>query len=332
MKHKPLSSKGFTIGIDLGGTKMLTVLLDKKNRVRAEVKVKTRVDKGKKYFIDAILESVREVLRDGRVTLKEIKALGIGCPGIIDVRTGTVAYSPNIPFLKNFSLGGSIKKALGVTVALENDVNAGLYGEYCFGAAKKACHAVGIFLGTGIGGALIFDGKLYRGATGAAGEVGHMAMASDGPLCGCGKQGCFEALASRSSVAAEAALLAGRQQAPHLFDEAGTDLAKIKSGLLAKALKEGDSAIKDLIVRKSTTVGRMMANLVNLLSPDTIVLGGGLVEAMPERIVKAASEAMHEFAMPQLAAHVQVLPAELGDYAIVMGAAELAREKRRVRA
>ena len=209
MKKERSPRKQYIIGIDLGGTKMLTALIGKENKVISEAKTKTRVDKGKKYFIGSILDSIRHVLREARTSINAVEGIGIGCPGIIDAQDGKVIYSPNIPFLKKFPLAESLSRVLHTSVAVENDVNAGLYGEFCFGAARKARNAVGIFIGTGIGGALLFDGKIYRGATGAAGEVGHMAVDPDGPLCGCGRKGCFEALASRSAIAAEAALLAG---------------------------------------------------------------------------------------------------------------------------
>ena len=204
----------------------------------------------------------------------------------------------------------------------------GLYGEQQFGAAAGCAHVAGFFLGTGVGGALILDGKLYRGSSGAAGELGHIFVDPLGPACGCGNRGCLEALAGRLALAGEAATLAARGGAPHLMNEAGADVRKLKSGALARAVAAGDRQLKDLVKRKAALVGLAMANIVNTLDPECIVLGGGLVEAMGEIIVPAAEESMRRHAMPDIASHVTVAPAKLGDMAIVMGAAQWVRDQR----
>jgi glucokinase len=242
-----------------------------------------------------------------------------------------VVSSPNIPFLKNMSLGLELRQALGVNVEIENDVNAGLYGEHQFGAAAGYSNVAGIFMGTGIGGAFIFNDKLYRGATGSAGEVGHLLIDPLGPLCGCSRRGCLEAMAGRLAVASEAVAMAAKQQAPKLFKEFGTDIREIKSSALAKAIKDGDHSVEDLIKRKSRLVGIAMANIVNLLNPDLIVLGGGMVEAMQHIIIKEAMRSMREHVMPPLSKTVKVVAAKLKDFAIVMGAAKLAWDAKAIR-
>ncbi len=314
--------KQFWIGIDLGGTKMLTALLDSKFKVRAEEKVKVDVSKGQKYLLASMKDSISRVLDDSGVKLKQLGGIGIGCPGIIDTKSGRVLSSPNIPFLKNFKFSEKIGKMIKVPIVLENDVNTGLYGEFQFGAAKGHKHVIGVFVGTGIGGALILNGKLYHGL-GAAGEVGHMLVDSRGPLCGCGQRGCLEVFAGRVAMAAEAAVLAIKQQAPHLYDLAGADISKIKSKVLAKAIQEGDKSIKEMIESKSRVLGFAVANLVNLLNPEMIVLGGGVVEAMPKLIVNEARRAMESRAMKPMGKQVKVVEAKLGDHAIVRGAAKL---------
>lgn len=313
----------YFIGIDLGGTKMLTGLLDKKFRIISAIKSKVDTSKGEKYFLSTVKEHIEELLDECDVKIKDIKAIGIGCPGTIQNPEGVVVFSPNIPFLKKYPLKDKLKKIFRVPVAVENDVNAGLYGEQQFGAAKGYSNVIGFFLGTGVGGALILDNKLYHGASGAAGEVGHIIVDPEGPLCGCGMRGCLEALTGRTAIASEAAMLALRQKAPTLYEIAGTDIAKIKSNALATAIKKGDTAIRDLILYKARILGRAMASMVNVLSPDLVVLGGGLVEAMESLIVKEAEKTMHEYAMWPIAKYVKVVGAELKDYAIVKGAAKL---------
>jgi glucokinase len=319
--------KQYVIGFDLGGTKILATLFDRRFRLVTEIKTRSKPQKGEKHFLNTLAECYETLLQQGRVHRSEIVGIGMGCPGLIDEKKGVVLASPNIAFMKNFRLADKIQKVTRLPVVLGNDVNIGLFGEHQFGAAKGYSQVVGIFIGTGIGGALIIDGRLYAGATGGAGEIGHMAVDPLGPLCGCGRRGCFEALCSRLAIATEAATLAARQQAPRLFDIAGTDILDIKSGQLAQAIRRGDKAVAELIRRKSQTIGLVMGNVVNLLNPELIVLGGGLVEAMPHLILKEATQAMQNQAMPGLARQVKVATARLGDRAIVMGAAKRAWDK-----
>lgn len=318
--------RDFTIGIDLGGTKMLVALLDGAFRIAGRVKVKTRVELGRARFLDSLFNSVRSLCKDSGIPVKRIAALGIGSPGIIDRTKGTVVFSPNIPFLTKFRLAQALAGELDVKVSIENDVNAGLYGEFRFGAAKGYQNIIGIFMGTGIGGALILNGRLFRGSSGAAGEIGHV-FVQEGPVCGCGRTGCLEASAGRLAVASEAAAIAARQGAPQLFAMTGPDVAQIKSNVLRKAVEAGDGAVEDLIRRKARLVGCVMGSLVNLLNPDLFVLGGGMVEAMPKLIVKEAESAMRERAMPGLVRHVRVAESKLKDDAIILGAAALARDE-----
>lgn len=314
------------VGIDLGGTKILAGLLNKKFKILATEKAKVRVEEGEKYFFKTLEEIILHVLSDQDLTPKHLIGIGIGCPGIIDTRKGKVISSPNIPFLNRCEFAKKIKRQFKTPVVIGNDVNVGLMGEHWFGAAKGYDHAVGIFLGTGIGGALLLNGKIYEGATGGAGEIGHMQIDPTGELCGCGMRGCLESIAGRAAVASEAALLAARQKAKKLFEDAGTDISKMKSGVLSKALKAGDKSIEELIRHKSRWLGIAMANVVDLLNPEVIVLGGGMVEAMGEIIVPEAEKAMRQRAMAPLAHEVKVVAAKLKDHAIVMGAARMASE------
>lgn len=319
--------KKLLLGVDLGGTKMLVGLFNFKGDLLGTKKIKVDPSKGKKNFLEGFQETVENLFDDEGESLKNLQAVGMGCPGVIDHKKGLVVVSPNIHFLKNFPFVETVKKMLGVPAVIENDVNTGLYGEMVFGAARGFRQVIGAFLGTGVGGALIFDGRLYRGATGAAGEIGHMIINAEGPLCGCGQRGCLEAYVGRVSIAAEAAIAAQRQNAPALFKEVGTEISKIKSGVLEASINKGDRAIEQLIRQRSFLLGRHMAGLVNLLSPELIVLGGGVVEALGKFILPEVKNGIREFAMKPIAKKVKVVSAQLGDYAIIKGAAQLALEK-----
>lgn len=319
-----MKKKRFLIGIDVGGTKILTGLLDSNFRILATEKLAVDPHKGEKVFFESIVDSVDSVLASGKVKRRDIMALGMGCPGMIRIPEGIVTLSPNIAFLRNYPLRNRLLRRFKVPVAVENDVNAGLYGEYKFGAARNARHVFGIFLGTGVGGAMILDGELYHGASGGAGEIGHTFLNVPSLLHASDRGGTVESLTGRHAIASEAALLILKQQARELFKKAGTDTRRIKSKALLKAVQGGDTAVRELIVNKAQLIGIAMANVVNLLNPEVIVLGGGLVEAMGSLIVPVARATMKQTAMPPLARPVKVVAAKLGDYAIVKGAARLA--------
>ena len=322
-KKKKIASKKYLIGIDIGGTKILAGLLRPDFSVITTEKIKVEPHRGLSIFIKMLNSLISELLSENDLTYKNILAIGVGCPGIIDPETGVVHVSPNLAFLKQYSLRAALQKSFHVPVSVENDVNAGLYGEQQFGAAKNAKHVLGIFLGTGVGGALIFDGKLYRGFTLAAGEIGHTFMNLPFGLDG-GPRPTLENMTGRLAIASEAGLLLLKQKAPHLYKDVGTDLKSIKSGALVRAVKAGDSEIKKLLQSKAHVLGISMANAVNLLSPQLIVLGGGLIEALGHLIVPEADRTMRHYAMPDLARPVKVCAAKLGDHAVLLGAAKLA--------
>ena len=321
-KKKKPSSKKFLIGLDIGGTKILAGLLRPNFTVMATAKIKVEAHRGRSFFINTIESLIQQLLEDYNLTSKNLIAMGAGCPGIIDPDTGIVHVSPNLSFLKKCPLKAILQRKLRVPVAVENDVNAGLYGEQQFGAAKKAKHVLGIFLGTGVGGGLIFDGKLYRGLTRAAGEIGHTFM--NLPWGGNEPLPTLENMTGRLALASEAGLLLMKQKAPHLYKETGTDLRGLKSGAFARSIRAGDGEIKKLIQAKAQVLGISMANAVNLLSPELIVLGGGLIEALGTLIIPEAEKTMRQFAMPDLVRPVKVRAAKLGDHAVMLGAAKLA--------
>jgi glucokinase len=321
MTPKP---RKFTVGIDVGGTKILAALCDARFRILSVVKMKSKPEKGRGRFLSDLADSVGTVIKEGGAARSEVLAVGVGCPGLVDPAKGKISASPNLPFLAGFPLAAQLSKKLKLPVVVGNDAQIGLYGEHQFGAAKGFSNAVGLFLGTGVGGAMILEGRPYRGSTGSAGEFGHMVIDPGGPLCGCGQRGCLEAWIGRLAIASEAALLAARQKAPYLARKAGTDIRAIKSGILAKAIRSGDKAIAELMRQKARLLGQAMSNLVYILNPDVIVLGGGVVEAMPSLIAREAEQVLRAHALGPLARHVRVKVAKLGDYSIVLGAAKRA--------
>jgi glucokinase len=317
----------YTIGLDLGGTKILAGLVSPEFRVVATHKTRVDANKGEGPFLKSIFDAIDELAGASSADRKGLRAIGVGCPGMIDFDSGTVTLSPNLSFLKNYPLRKKLERRYGVPVAAENDVNTGLYGEQAFGAAKGKKHVVGIFLGTGVGGALILDGRLYRGAWGGAGEIGHTFLSLPSFVPDPNRPETVEGMLGRLTISTEAALLILKQKAPRLHGAAGYDVKKIKSRALSESARRGDFVLKDLLRGKAAVLGIALANVVNLLNPEMIVLGGGVMEAMGDMILPEAERVMRKYAMPPLVKNVRLVPAKLGDLAIVLGAARLAAER-----
>ncbi|MCU0880021.1 MAG: ROK family protein, partial [Pirellulaceae bacterium] len=220
-----------------------------------------------------------------------------------------------------------LEKEFGCPAVILNDVDAGVYGEYRFGAGKNARCLVGVFPGTGIGGGCVLEGNVLRGKNMSCFEIGHVQVSDNGPACGCGRWGCLEAEASRLAIAAQSAMAAFRGEAPNLLAAAGTDLAEIRSGTLAESIKAGDTIIRRIVERSARLIGRAVGDVVNLLTPDVIVLGGGLVEAMPEIFVQGVEEGARQRAVPPFAKAFKVVAAKLGDDSVVRGAAAWAEHR-----
>jgi glucokinase len=312
------------IGIDLGGTKTLLALFDEKFRLIEQVKFKTLPQKGEKRFTRMLTEAAEQLTKTAREKGLSLVGVGIGCAGLVDDSAPVLKESPNIPFLKDYPFGARLKKITGANVVIGNDVHVGLYGEHQFGAAMGCANVIGVFLGTGVGAALMIDGKLYKGASGAAGEIGRFLLQPMGPLAGSERHGILDQVASRTAIAGEASSMAAKQWAPYLFKKVGTNVAKIQSRVLAQSIKGGDKAIEDLVRSRARIVGFVLSNLVNFLSPEMVVIGGGMVEAMPKIILKEVETGMREFLVPAVAKTVKVAVAKLEDHAVTTGAAKLA--------
>jgi glucokinase len=317
----------YVIGFDLGGTKMAAALMTPKFEVKARSRQRSKAHESGDDIYGRIVNTIRDAVGEAKIDpKKELVGIGVGSPGPLDPETGTIIDCANLNW-SDFPLGKKLEKEFGCPVVVDNDVNVGTYGEFHFGAGRGSKHLVGIFPGTGIGGGLVLDGRIYHGASGSAGEVGHMTLDPDGPNCGCGKPGCYEAYAGRNVIAAAAATVALRGQAPTLLKNKGSDVRTIRSGALKRSVAGGDKEVETVVRRAAYQIGILGANLINVLSPDTLVLGGGLVEAMPDLFRDEVKRALKTHAMPFLRKFCTLKIAELGDDATIMGAAKLVVEK-----
>jgi glucokinase len=305
------------IGIDLGGTKIYGVRLEDHD-VRAEAKGKTPTQGGPLGVVDAIAKVVAELgAEPGDV-------IGVGAPGVIDVDKGVVRAAPNLPgWIEPFALGPALAETLGVErVLVDNDVNVGTVAEHQQGAGRDADEMLGVFVGTGVGGGLILDGTLRRGATGLAGEVGHVVVTSGGRSCACGGRGHLEAYAGRSGMERRARALEAKGH-----DTVLVELAKAKrmtSSVWAKALAAGDQVAIDLIDEAVGALGRAIAGVILTLDLQLVVIGGGLADRLGPAFVGRVEQAVRSDLFGGTGSPVRVVPAELGDRAGAIGAALLA--------
>ena len=314
------------IGFDLGGTKMLAVVYDEDFKPVGRARKKTKGHEGMEAGLNRINNVIEEAIEDANLTPEQIGGLGIGCPGPLNLKKRSIREAPNLGWV-NVPIGSSIKDKFGFHVAVANDVDAGVFGEYKFGAGEGARCVVGIFPGTGVGGGCVYEGKLLRGANCTCMEIGHIPIVPDGPLDGMGNKGSLESVASRLAVAGQVAQASYRGAAPTLRERAGTDLSDIRSGALAASVKGGDKAVEQIIEKAAEYLGTAVVTTVNLLAPDKIVFGGGMIEAMGSVILPVVEKTARARVLPSLANVFEIVEAKLGDDAGVMGAAAIAKQE-----
>lgn len=321
----PKKDKQFYVGVDLGGTKILAAVVSEKGKILGKAKNRTPAADGPDAVIMRIAETVEQAVSKSDLAMTDIVGVGVGAPGVVDASKGVVRFAPNLSFWSEIPLASRLEAQLKCSVVIGNDVDVATYGEFALGAGAGCSSMVGIFPGTGVGGALILDGKLHMGARGSAAEVGHMVLLSDGPMCSCGRRGCVEALASRTAIERDlrAAMRFNRETV--LRDLVG-ERQLIRSGTLAKAARAGDFLVLEVLARAGHHLGLLAGSLVNFIDPEVIVFGGGLIEACSEWMMPTIrGTAMQHFINRLDADSVRIEVATLGDQAGVLGTAMLAR-------
>ncbi len=313
------------VGFDLGGTKMLAKVYDSKFKEVGRERKRTKGHGGSEVGLERIQKTIRKALEAAEVSPGQVGGIGVGFPGPIDMDSGKLLEAVNLGW-EDMPLREALEEEFKCPAFIANDVDLGVFGEYRFGSAQQANCVLGVFPGTGIGAGCVYDGKIFRGKFSSCMEIGHMQINQHGQLCGCGHYGCLETEASRLAISAEAAKAAYRGEAPCLRERAGTDLQDIRSAALADSIKGGDEAIERIVRRAAEKIGIAVGNMVSIMCPDVIVLGGGLVEAMPEIYVETVTETAQNVAMRPLAKLFRVVAAELGDDAGVLGAAAWAEK------
>ncbi|HET9177717.1 MAG TPA: ROK family protein [Terriglobia bacterium] len=316
------------VGVDLGGTSLRALVADDKYQTLGLKKVRTIATGGPARLIHRIAALVESTLKEAGISRSRVRAVSVGAPGPIDRSRGLVEEAPNLGW-RRVPLRSELRQMLRVPVFVENDVNVGLVGEHALGAGRGAKNVVGIFVGTGIGGALILDGKLYEGSRGGAGEIGHTVLMVDGPLCGCGRRGCAEALASRTAMERDvrAAIKAGRKSSV-LKIMKKKHKERMTSSIIVAALKKNDPVMNEVLHRAQFHLGILASNAVNLLDPECVVIGGGIAERLKGTYVDPIRETAYEYFLRAADRdRVRIVPGKLGDNAGALGAIVLARQR-----
>ncbi len=313
--------RAWTAGVDFGGTNIKCGLVNRHGRVVRSVVLSTKRFSRPNGFVDGVSQTVESLAQSVGIKANRLCGVGVGAPGLVDSRRGTVHALVNVPGWRNVPLAQRLARRLRAPAFVDNDVNLVALGEWRFGAGRGAHHLACLTLGTGVGGGLVFDGRLYHGSSGTAGELGHMVINPGGRRCACGGRGCLEAqvgtaaileLARQSIRDGSATLrMLVRQAHGHLTPE-----------LIALAARRGDARARRIWIDIGRWLGIGLANLANLLNPDRIVIGGGVANAWrwfsPTLVSTVKSQAMD---VPAQA--VRIVRAQLGDQAGIVGAAVL---------
>lgn len=308
-------------GIDLGGTKIHAVLADAAGQIVQEAHVTTEAHAGPSAVLDRIAVLIEQTLVS---TSASVQAVGIGCPGLVDVQQGITRFFPNLPtHWRDVPAAEILAKRLKRPVFLLNDVRAATLGELTFGHGRDVRTMAFFSLGTGIGGGLVIDGKLRLGPLGAAGELGHQTIVPDGPLCGCGNNGCLETLASGPAITAEGLRLMLAGQAPRLFELSGGNPAHVSPRTIAAAARQGDPGAQQAISRAAEYLGIGIANVVSCLHPPLIVLGGGVAE-LGDLLLVPVRRILHQRVRMFPTDDVRIELSALGHRAGALGAVALA--------
>ena len=314
------------VGIDLGGTKILTGVIGAGNEILGRSKRSTPAKEGAEAILKAIVECVDEALGMARVRRDEIAGAGVGSPGPLNSETGVILFSANLN-VRDFALGPDLSRQLGRPVLVQNDVRVGGYGEFRLGAGRGYQNLIAAFVGTGIGGCLVQGGQVVTGATGNAGEIGHIVLKAGGPKCGCGARGCMEALASRTAIARRITRAMRKGIPTVLSEKLSRKSGRLKSGDLADAVAASDQVALREVHRAAHFLGLGLGSLINVFGPEIVIIGGGVTEALGDPWLELVRTAARRQALTDRDGRIRIERAALGDDAGILGAALLARER-----
>ena len=311
------------LAIDLGGTKVLTAIISNQGQVMAKERCLTLADEGPEAVINRILSAIDHLLSQRKINLSQLDSISIAAAGAMDFEKGLITLSPHLPRWHDVPLRDIVKEKYKVNTFLINEASAAALGEHYFGAGRGINNLILLTVGTGIGGGIIINGKLYSGASGSAGEIGHMTIDDNGPRCSCGNTGCLETLVSGTAVTKEAIKRIRQGERSSIAEIVGGKVENITAEKVSLAAQDGDSLALEVILKAATYLGVGLVNLVNIFNPEMIIIGGGMAK-MGDLLLNPARQVVRERAFQLPAQAVQIVPAQLGDDAGVIGAAVFA--------
>jgi glucokinase len=314
-------SESLTIGVDIGGTKVAAGLVDESGAISAKVRVPMVATGDAAAGFDAVRNAVEAVFAECPSARGAVKGIGICSPGPLDPKTGVVLNPPNVPCWRNFPLAAETERVFGVPARVDNDANAAALAEVFWGAGQGYSSVFYATLGTGIGTGIIFDRRIYHGRTGLAAEGGHMTIDYNGPRCGCGKQGCVEVLCSGPAIAVRARTKLAGGAASKVLDLAG-GIGQVRAEHVGEAYRQGDALAGEVLHETAHLLAIWLGNIVDLLEPDVMVVGGGVAELM-SAFFTAIREDLPAWSINPRSSEVPLVMARYGADAGVAGAASL---------
>ena len=314
-------SRSYSVCLDIGGTKVFGAIFNEENEIVYRLKKKTKECGDSTANVEKVIISVvDEMLQGFGIGTDQVHAIAAGAPGVIDQAKGIILTSANLPWT-DYDIKTPMEKRFGVPFFIGNDVNLGVLGEFRHGAARGYKNIVGFFVGTGMGGGLILNGELFTGNQFKAAEYGHMILDPEGPLCNCGQRGCLEAFSSKQGMSSYIRQQVSRGRNSLMADKLENGVFKSKA--LKKALAAGDAVAMEAVDRACHYLAVATGNMINTISPDLVIYGGGVIEAMGDVFLEKVSAEVDRYCMPSIRSTVELKNAALGDDSIVHGALSL---------
>lgn len=309
----------YSLGVDLGGTKIKLGIVNKEGRLIKKNTVPTYAEKGVEKTIEQIKRGIKTLLKEGK---NNIKGIGIGAPGVVSPKMGTVENPPNLPGWEKVHLGKILNEEFKLPVVVENDANAAAIGELIYGAGKKLNSFIMITLGTGVGGGIIFNKKLFRGDFGAAGEIGHITIDRNGPKCKCGSYGCLETYLGNNYLVDRVKIKLEDNETSKIFELVDYNLENLSPKIIHEASLLGDDFSRKVIKDLGYKLGCGLASIVNVLDISNIIIGGG-VAGFGKPLFESTEETIKQRVLTPLKPRIKVIPAKLKNNAGIKGAASL---------
>ena len=326
MSDSATNNERVVVGIDLGGTKVLAAAITESGQILGRAKKKTKAQRTAEDILVRMAECCQGAVQAAGLTLEQVEGIGVGSPGPLDPIQGIVLHTPNLN-LTNAPIVPYLQEKLNKPAFLDNDVNVGTLGEFVYGVGHGKQDVVGIFLGTGIGGGVIINGRLLHGKSFNAGEIGHMKVRAGGAKCGCGQKGCLEAYASKTALIRRFKKAVSKGKQTVLTSLLGNDWTRLTSNVFLEAYTSHDELVVTEIHRAAKYTGIAAGSLINILSPEMIIIGGGMMLAFGDKILEIIRQHARKNSFEMIFETVEIVQGTLGDDAGILGAAALAFQK-----